>query len=525
MAIGLAALPAAGARPAAVAAAQCPVISGYVYHDVNNNGLRDSGEPPIAGSTIQLRSVGGTTIGNAVTNADGYYQFVTDETADPPHQTVSHSADFPETVTDWALTKSLPQFDPSLGTLRSVTITNSATITSAIKAESLDSAPATISATVSGTLTITAPGGRALAALPTVNAGSFDAAAYDGVADFAGPSGHDFGSHTANDDNSVTISDPAALAAYVGTGSVSFAGSVIASSRTSGSGNVLNRINTTASGRIDVTYTYSPVVCLPPGSYTIVQTQQPPTYTDGRETSGNVTPIPGSNTTDHITISLTNGDSPNNNFGELRASISGYVYVDADDDGVRDAGEAPIPGVTIRLTGTDSSGTTIDKTTATNSNRFYQFVSLLAGDYVIVETQPAAYLDGKDTIGSQGGNTENDRHYDIALPAGVDGVNNNFGEKLPPSPTPTGTPPDGSTPGTGTPGPSGTPGGSTVHDSTPIQTVAGDRTPGAPSAGSGFLGRATSFNVMVVGLAVFAASGWLAFLALRGRRPFSGPGE
>src|SRR5262249_44934747 len=54
--------------------------------------------------------------------------------------------------------------------------------------------------------------------------------------------------------------------------------------------------------------------------------------------------------------------------------------------------------------------------------------NLRPGTYSIVETQPRAFLDGKDTIGTQGGSTSNDRFFDIVLGAGVNGVNNNFGE-------------------------------------------------------------------------------------------------
>src|SRR5262249_45582802 len=47
------------------------------------------------------------------------------------------------------------------------------------------------------------------------------------------------------------------------------------------------------------------------------------------------------------------------------------------------------------------------------------------------ETQPANYLDGKDTIGSQGGIAGNDVFSSIVLADGVAGVNNNFGELVP----------------------------------------------------------------------------------------------
>ena len=66
--------------------------------------------------------------------------------------------------------------------------------------------------------------------------------------------------------------------------------------------------------------------------------------------------------------------------------------------------------------------------TTTDANGFYRFGNLRKGTYSITETQPLTWTDGKDTIGSPGGITNNDQFSNIALPGGFDGVNNNFGE-------------------------------------------------------------------------------------------------
>ncbi|WP_158102664.1 SdrD B-like domain-containing protein [Lentzea kentuckyensis] len=58
-----------------------PVISGYKYHDANRNGVRDAGEPGLAGWTVTLhrdRSDAGEPIGpvtTTTTDGNGYYQF------------------------------------------------------------------------------------------------------------------------------------------------------------------------------------------------------------------------------------------------------------------------------------------------------------------------------------------------------------------------------------------------------------------------------------------------------------------
>ncbi len=83
----------------------------------------------------------------------------------------------------------------------------------------------------------------------------------------------------------------------------------------------------------------------------------------------------------------------------------------------------------IRLTGIDSQGVAVDLTTLTAVNGFYQFTNLQPGTYSIIETQPNGFLDGKDTIGTPGGDTGNDIFFNIVLPAAFDGVNNNFGER------------------------------------------------------------------------------------------------
>ncbi|MEJ1959219.1 MAG: SdrD B-like domain-containing protein [Nitrosomonadales bacterium] len=83
-------------------------------------------------------------------------------------------------------------------------------------------------------------------------------------------------------------------------------------------------------------------------------------------------------------------------------SISGTVYLDANDNGVLDGGETGIAGVTITLTGTAADGTTaISATTTTSASGVYSFSGLPNAKsptgYTITETQPGAYLHGKVT--------------------------------------------------------------------------------------------------------------------------------
>lgn len=111
------------------------------------------------------------------------------------------------------------------------------------------------------------------------------------------------------------------------------------------------------------------------------------------------------------------------------SSLSGSVYHDADVDGVRDAGETGIPEVDVALI--DSTGAVVE-TQKTDADGRYRFKTLAPDKYTIVETQPAGYLDGAEHVGSIGGRvSENDRITDIALAAGQSGVDYDFGELLP----------------------------------------------------------------------------------------------
>lgn len=493
-------------NPAPVSAQQaCATINGSVYHDLNDNGIRQPGEPSIGNVPMELRRADGTSVATTTAAADGSYAFSVVSGSTAATQTTTVRAVFPATTTDWTMEKTLPQFDPALGTLKAVRITAAGSITSALKAESLDFDTATLTARVSGTLTVEMPG-KKLAVQPVVEGGTFQAAAYDGATDFTGPSGHNFGSTTASDSATETIADAASLQAYAGTGTVKATAQVLASSRTTGGGNVVTEVATTAGAEVTVVYEYNPPTCLPPGQYVVCEAQQPAGFADGLETAGNVTPIPNTKGTDCININFTGSTSSQNNFGELQSSLHGCVYVDADDDGVRDAGEAPIPGVLITLGGQQGA------TTTTATDGCYVFPSLPPGTYTLTETQPNGYRDCKDTIGTQGGTTANDRFTEIVLAGGVNGRENNFGECGGGTATQTvlADPP----PATTTPS-----GGGSTTSQQPSPTPAGPQAtptprPGVPSAGTGMFSLAPDLPLIIVGFAVFAASGWLAFLGI-----------
>jgi protocatechuate 3,4-dioxygenase beta subunit len=407
-------------------------ISGYVFYDANNNGVMDSGELPLANTPIELlNNATNTIIGTTTTDANGYYQFSEDDTVSTAAQTITKTLTFPAAQTDYSVSGIVGQFDPSLGTLVSVSITNSGSITSDIQVENTStSSSSLINGTVGGSLTLTGPNGLSILTNLSQYAGSYSATAYDGHLDFSGTSGDDFGSKTANGTNTITLSGND-LTAFIGTGSVQLTENAVATSHATGGGNLVVSASSTATAQVTVVYHYIPNNCLKPGNYTIVKTADPLSYIPGKLSShGVVLNSPaGSNS---IPVTLTAGSSANNDFGEIKtASISGYVYGDTSpdgyNDGVMEPDEAGISGVTVTLTGTSSQGN-VSLTTTTDGNGFYKFNNLQPGTYTITESSPAGWIDGKASVGTAGGMATLDQINQVNLPPGTDGVNYNFGE-------------------------------------------------------------------------------------------------
>jgi uncharacterized repeat protein (TIGR01451 family) len=153
---------------------------------------------------------------------------------------------------------------------------------------------------------------------------------------------------------------------------------------------------------------------LPAGTYTVEEVQ-PAGY--------------GSSSPETLTANLTAGVVQRFDFADTVSSLAGHVFVDSSDDGVRQAGEAPIEGVAVRLTGTDAAGAPVDRTTTTDADGEFRFDDLLAGTYTLTETQPTAYADGPDSAGSAGGVVADDAVSGIVLPVSTDATDYGFGER------------------------------------------------------------------------------------------------
>ena len=192
------------------------------------------------------------------------------------------------------------------------------------------------------------------------------------------------------------------------------------------SGALAATTTTNAAGRYEFTN-------LRPGTYKVTEIQ-PSGYLDGGDHVGSAG---GSlQAPDSVTgITLISGTSAlGYDFCELEpVSLSGYVYEDLDNDGVRDGGESGIEGVTLTLL--DDAGNPTTTTTVTDSSGFYEFTGLTPNaTYGVAEAQPDGYYDGLDAAGTAGGTADNpgDSITGAVLGIAVHGKNYNFGE-LPPA--------------------------------------------------------------------------------------------
>ena len=105
------------------------------------------------------------------------------------------------------------------------------------------------------------------------------------------------------------------------------------------------------------------------------------------------------------------------------ASLGDFVWFDANKDGIQDADEAGVPGVTATLTGSDgqlpldASGKTVEPVT-TDANGKYVFTNLLPGLYALNFTPPAGYSETTTGVGDDPAADSNSEVYLLKLEQG-----------------------------------------------------------------------------------------------------------
>lgn len=362
-------------------------LSGHVWHDANNDGVRSSGEQGIANVLIQVTRVGakddvsvdpfaGTAPILVRTDANGFYEV---DALPPGVYEIIELNDYPSL-----------EVDPLAAYL---------------------------------------DGKESLGSVDGATMGVEENDRFSQVVLCAGDAGvhYDFGEvlpaeisgivwHDSNDDG------------VIGSGEDRLGGVVI--ELFDKQGNKITETTTDAQGRYAFENLY-------PGEY-VVKEIQPFGFVDGQDSLGQVGGVQAGELlgNDEFCVKLEAGDSGvQYNFGELRpASISGTVHGDVNGDCVFDPSQGDVPLAGVELVLLDDSGEVI-ATTVTDQNGNYSFDNLKPGTYSVREITPNGYLDGAETVGEVDGQTRgiagDDLISGITLASGEEAVNYDFCEQIP----------------------------------------------------------------------------------------------
>jgi uncharacterized protein (DUF2141 family) len=140
-----------------------------------------------------------------------------------------------------------------------------------------------------------------------------------------------------------------------------------------------------------------------PGTYTVTETQ-PADYFDGIDTAGSAGGTVGADEVSDVVLG-SGVVATGYLFAERApAALSGVVFEDGDGDGIQDAGEPGIQGVTIALHEGPGLGDLIT-TDVTDATGAWAFEDLAPGSYSVAQQgQPiSGYIDGATVVGSAGG--------------------------------------------------------------------------------------------------------------------------
>jgi protocatechuate 3,4-dioxygenase beta subunit len=176
---------------------------------------------------------------------------------------------------------------------------------------------------------------------------------------------------------------------------------------------------------------------LTPGTYGIRELT-PDNLIDGGASAGRIDGRPAgtvAGSSSVLQIELRSGEQALDvDFCEhLPSSLSGFVYHDVNNDGIRATSETGIAGTIVRLL--DDAGNEVDRR-LTDASGAYRFDRLEAGNYTLVEQQPDGWNDGLDSAGQVDGvrrgiaDSAADRISQINMGWGEDGEEYNFGELL-----------------------------------------------------------------------------------------------
>ncbi|WP_409026792.1 choice-of-anchor E domain-containing protein [Janthinobacterium sp. SUN098] len=173
-------------------------------------------------------------------------------------QTISFSADRALGATNWSDTLGLGKFDSNLGTLTSIKFHLEGAVQGSGRTESLDASASNVTLSLASLLTLYRPDNSTLLVANPLFTQTFALSAFDGSIDFAGTSGASTGLRSSTGSNGYTSASASdfALFSSAGGGLIYLGLNAIGSSMGSGAGNLLTQFQTSASGRVAVTYEY-----------------------------------------------------------------------------------------------------------------------------------------------------------------------------------------------------------------------------------------------------------------------------
>ncbi|TWU31589.1 beta strand repeat-containing protein [Novipirellula artificiosorum] len=140
-----------------------------------------------------------------------------------------------------------------------------------------------------------------------------------------------------------------------------------------------------------------------------------------------------------VTVSSTTNDSDTTNntatattaVDPETATIDGFVFVDANNNQQFDAGETPVSGVSVELTGTDAFGNAVSVQDTTDATGQYLFDVLFGGTYQVQRTdRPSGFRDGGEQVGTGANATINavdNAFTDLGLAQATAAEDFNFG--------------------------------------------------------------------------------------------------
>jgi protocatechuate 3,4-dioxygenase beta subunit len=330
-------------------------LGNLVWADYNDNGEVDTGEPGIAGVTVELMDGTGTTVlATTTTDANGNYLFSDLNPGDYVVRIPASQFGAGATLENWSSSSDGGNYEPAPDPDTDVDNDDNGTLTGA----AVQSLPVTLS----------------LLGEPDASADTDDTNGNLTV---------DFG----------FVPQLASLGNYVWYDSVR---NNIQDSSESGVPGVTVRLLDSTGTQIATTTTDASGLYLfdnlVPGTYSVVFVLPTGHSFVSQDIGGDDTVDSDANTTTGATIPTTLTAGENDLTWDAgiyeSASIGDRVWYDSNNNGIQDSGETGIANVTVRLL--DSSGTVI-ATTTTNSSGNYLFDRLEPGDYAIEFVPPAGY--------------------------------------------------------------------------------------------------------------------------------------